>query len=124
MLVGCLVQASIDVLQKQYVVEAFMRNLRIYKFSFRLFTLNENDVIFAKYNSTVQTVFKFISQWLHKDCFSFYKNEDCSVKDQHHVEIPVKIADLMTVWLLLTGLFMVSLFIYIYDILKSKLCNV
>ncbi len=107
-----LVQAGINIRLKRQKMEAFMKDF--------VKEISENNSTFAMYNASVPTIFKFISLWLQNDCFSNYREDICSLNTKKHVEVPIKLVDLITVWLLLAGLSIVSILGLLYERVKSK----
>lgn len=106
-----LVQAGIDEVLKKQEMELKMKS-----FADRL---NNNGVLLARYNISLQIMSKYISKWVHKGCFILYREEVCSLKNQKYLEVPVKLVDLTTAWLLFIGLLLLSIVGLLYEIVRT-----
>lgn len=102
-----LIQSGIVKLQKKYLTEQNMR--------YNVHEINKT----TKY-SIDKNIFYYISMWQHNNCFSLYRKANCDLSPDKNGEVPVKLADLLTVWILLGGFLIASGFALAYEIVKSK----
>lgn len=58
--------------------------------------------------------------WQQNNCFSLYRKDVCNFNLDKDQEVSVKLPDLLTAWLLLCGLLIVSTLILATEVMKTN----
>ncbi len=83
--------------------------------------LNKNTDYFAELNISDSSIFIYTIRWMKNGCFIYYSKERCDLRINQHIEEPVKIFDLVVVWLLLIVLVLTSSLVFAYENVRGWL---
>lgn len=101
-------QSGINLLQKKYMGEGDMKAyLKLLKTVYSTKNVTERNISIEKlgYYSTL---------WIQNNCYSVYSKEKCEIKSDSgdEDEIPVKLVDLLVVWILYAGLLITTIAVF------------
>lgn len=77
--------------------------------------LKLNNGNFSWLNISDKNLLIYTMRWMQNGCFTYYSKEKCDLKINQHIEVPVKILDLIVVWLLFSVFLLMSLLAFAYE---------
>ncbi len=111
------VETGIGKYLKQSMFEKVMRS-----YVKSLFNSETNASIFPN-NLSESQVFNFMSLWIQNGCFILYKDDVCNLNLATDEELPVKLEDLSSVWILFTCLLVASAISCIWEYFYHRDCK-
>ncbi len=93
-----LVQSGINLVQIRYLKEYYMEYYIQVVHGSRGINADSRNILYYK------------SVWLQNQCFSLYREDVCDLNTDRNLDIPVKITDLLTVYILYVVLLVISVF--------------
>lgn len=95
-------ESGIDNLQKKYIIEIKIRDFVL-----------EYDT--KSKNTKKKPLTYYLSLWMQNHCFTLYSKEKCDVNFEIDSEVPVKLVDLLAVWILFLSLLVGSILFFAYE---------
>ncbi len=96
-------QSGIDDLLKKYFTEVKMRDI-FFKFDIHHYHRIGN-----------KSMSRYIPLWIRNGCFTFFSIARCDVNFEKHLEVPVKLIDLLGVWIVIFGSLVGSVLLFTYE---------
>ncbi len=113
-----LVEAGISLVQKRYMTEInSKRFVEKYKRKYDVNLITNNNLVIWN-NIDKDKLASDVTLWLHNGCFSYYTKEKCNLKFGNDSKVIITFADLLSLWVLFSGLLVTSIFVLGYEHLQ------